>query len=226
VIPTLPTPAARVVGSIVRLGWRVRAAVGLGPRVLGGQGLRLHKRLRISGRGTVVLGRDLEVRTGSRLLPAHPDARIEVGSGMRFRNVTITGPGTVRMGDGVRMSQPKISTQNTDAVVTIGERTLVGRSVMDCSLSITIGRMGLIAGGILDADYHHTSKRRRRGERPPPRPVRIGDNVWVAPESVILKGVTVGDNSVIGLGAIVSRDVPADRIWAGNPAKDVGPVPD
>lgn len=54
----------------------------------------------------------------------------------------------------------------------------------------------------------------------------IGDNVWLGAASAVLKGVTIGDNSVIGLGAVVTSDVPPDRIWAGNPARDVGPIPE
>jgi maltose O-acetyltransferase len=56
--------------------------------------------------------------------------------------------------------------------------------------------------------------------------VTIGDNVWLGAASAVLKGVTIGDNSVIGLGAVVTSDVPPDRIWAGNPARDVGPIPE
>lgn len=49
--------------------------------------------------------------------------------------------------------------------------------------------------------------------------VRIGNNVFLGANSVVLPGVTVGDNVIIGAGAIVSKDVPANSVYAGNPAK-------
>lgn len=48
--------------------------------------------------------------------------------------------------------------------------------------------------------------------------VKIGNNVWIGGRVIILKGVTIGDNAVVGAGAVVTRDVPANSIVAGNPA--------
>ena len=52
-------------------------------------------------------------------------------------------------------------------------------------------------------------------------PINIGDNVWVGSGAIILPGVTVGANSVVGAGAVVSRDVPPNVVVAGNPARVV-----
>ena len=54
------------------------------------------------------------------------------------------------------------------------------------------------------------------------RPVRIGGNVWIGGGAVILPGVTVGDDAVIGAGSVVARDVPAGATVAGNPARVLG----
>ena len=51
------------------------------------------------------------------------------------------------------------------------------------------------------------------------RPIRIGNNVWIGGASIILPGVTVGDDAVIGAGSVVTRDVPAGVVVVGNPAK-------
>jgi maltose O-acetyltransferase len=51
------------------------------------------------------------------------------------------------------------------------------------------------------------------------KPITIGKNVWVTTNCVILPGVTIGDNSVIGAGSIVTKDIPANVIAAGNPCK-------
>ena len=50
-------------------------------------------------------------------------------------------------------------------------------------------------------------------------PVVIGDNVFVGAKCIILKGVTIGENSIIGAGSVVTKSIPANEIWAGNPAK-------
>jgi acetyltransferase-like isoleucine patch superfamily enzyme len=60
-------------------------------------------------------------------------------------------------------------------------------------------------------------------ERPPrpairTAPVKIGDNVWIGMNAVILKGVNIGDNAVIAAGSVVSKSVAANTIVAGNPA--------
>lgn len=53
------------------------------------------------------------------------------------------------------------------------------------------------------------------------KPVRIGDRVWIGGRAVILPGVSVGDEAVIGAGSVVTRDVPPRTLVAGNPARVV-----
>ena len=52
-----------------------------------------------------------------------------------------------------------------------------------------------------------------------PKPVKLGNNVWVGAHATILAGVTVGDNAVIAAGAVVTKDIPANTVAAGVPAK-------
>lgn len=51
------------------------------------------------------------------------------------------------------------------------------------------------------------------------RPVVVGDNVWLGGGTILLPGVTIGRNAVVGAGAVVTRDVPANTVVAGNPAR-------
>ena len=82
--------------------------------------------------------------------------------------------------------------------------------------------------GIQDTDFHPVSRRRTydRTLSVGVAPVEIAENVWICADASVLKGVSIGRNAVIGLGAVVACDVPADRIFIGNPARDAGPVPD
>ena len=57
-----------------------------------------------------------------------------------------------------------------------------------------------------------------------PKPVRIGKRVWIGSGSLILPGVTIGDGAVIGAGSVVTKDVPANKIYAGNPARYIKDV--
>lgn len=50
-------------------------------------------------------------------------------------------------------------------------------------------------------------------------PIHIGNKVWIGANSVVLPGVTIGDNSVIGAGSIVTRDIPANVVAVGNPCR-------
>ena len=60
----------------------------------------------------------------------------------------------------------------------------------------------------------------RRGKETA-RPIVIGDDVWIGGGGIVLAGVTIGDRSVIGAGAVVTRDVPSDVVVVGNPARIV-----
>jgi acetyltransferase-like isoleucine patch superfamily enzyme len=69
---------------------------------------------------------------------------------------------------------------------------------------------------IMDNDFHDIADRERR---PDPRPVLIGDRVWIANRALILPGVTIGNDSVIGAGSVVIADVPERCLAMGNPAR-------
>jgi maltose O-acetyltransferase len=77
---------------------------------------------------------------------------------------------------------------------------------------------------ILTADHPRDPELRRSGLEFG-RPVRIGDNVWIGGGAMILPGVTVGDDAVIGAGSVVMRDGPPGVTVFGNPAKARGAGP-
>jgi len=117
----------------------------------------------------------------------------------------------------------------------IGDYTLLNGALVMAEESIEIGSYCLISWnvGIADSDFHPLEPALRRidamaispysnprPERPEisTRPVKIGDNVWIGMNAVILKGVTIGDNSVVAAGSVVSKSIPANVVVAGNPA--------
>jgi len=106
--------------------------------------------------------------------------------------------------------------------IRIGDYALITPGVrISASDSIEIGDNCMIASGvyITDSDWHGVYDRIERN--PEPAPIRIGNNVWIGDHAMVLKGVTIGDNSIVGAGAIVTRDVPANVVVAGNPARVV-----
>jgi maltose O-acetyltransferase len=89
--------------------------------------------------------------------------------------------------------------------------------------SIRIERGCLIGPGvqIFDSDFHGLEPATRRSGQQECAAVHLQENVFVGASAIILKGVTVGRNSVVASGAVVTRDVPSDCIVAGSPARTI-----
>ena len=111
------------------------------------------------------------------------------------------------------------------AVLTIGNNVGMSQAALICHKSITIGNNVKIGGGvcIYDTDFHSLDPVIRRSSEDlknrAEKPVVIDNDVFIGAKSIILKGVTIGENSVIGAGSVVTKSVPANQIWAGNPAR-------
>lgn len=93
---------------------------------------------------------------------------------------------------------------------------------------IRIGPQALLGSEvtIYDSDFHSLDPRRRRGGFGATAPVELHENVFIGDRVTILKGVTIGRDSVIGAGSVVTRPVPAGVIAAGNPARVVRALED
>lgn len=121
--------------------------------------------------------------------------------------------------------------------VSIGNDVYLGDdTLISCAKSIKIGDYSLIAHGvqIFDNDTHPLDPKMRqlhfdmiRGMIPmtkldvPSRPVIVGHSVWIGMNSLIMKGVTIGDDTVVAAGSVVTRDLPGSVIASGNPAEPV-----
>ncbi len=107
--------------------------------------------------------------------------------------------------------------------VSIGAKSVLGQ---ECTISafrhVSIGRECIVADRVMLIDFDHgivDVERPIREQGIYKRDVRVGHNVWVGYGACFLRGVTVGDNAVIGTSAVVTRDVPADAIVGGAPAR-------
>ena len=106
--------------------------------------------------------------------------------------------------------------------ITVGDYVLMSPGTrISASDEITIGDSVMMANSvyITDSDWHGIYDRTERSEQA--TPVHVGNNVWLGDHCVVLKGVTIGENSVVAANAVVSKDVPANVVVAGNPAKVV-----
>lgn len=106
-----------------------------------------------------------------------------------------------------------------------GKNIEVGRNVFinsGCCFQdqggITIGDNCLIGQQVVIATLNHDLQLSNRADMFP-EPVKIGNNVWIGAHSTILPGVNIGDNAVIAAGAVVTKDVPANSVAAGVPAR-------
>ena len=110
-----------------------------------------------------------------------------------------------------------------EGTISIGAKSVLGQ---ECTISayqhVSIGRECLIADRAMMIDFDHAASDVERPVREQgvyKRDVRIGDNVWIGYGAVILCGVTIGDNAIVGASAVVTRDVAANTVVAGVPAR-------
>jgi len=114
-----------------------------------------------------------------------------------------------------------ISTLQSDAEVTIGARSGFSGTVVAAAKSVQIGRDVLCGVNtfISDTDWHPRDPvDRLLGHTGSVAPVVIEDNVWLGANVIVLKGVTIGRNSVIGAGSVVSKSIPPNSVATGTPA--------
>lgn len=112
------------------------------------------------------------------------------------------------------------STQENPAEIRIGDNVLISPGCRFLAAhKITIGDNAMFGSevAVSDSDWHDVFDRTSipgRGAE-----ISIGANAWIGERSIILKGVTIGENTIVGAGSVVTRDLPANVIAAGNPVK-------
>ena len=113
----------------------------------------------------------------------------------------------------------------SNAKLIIGDNVGISSSAIICQKNIEIGNNVRIGGNtiIYDTDFHSLNYKERtalpeKTNNIRRKPIYIGDNVFIGGHSIILKGVTIGKNSIIAASSVVSKDIPENEIWGGNPA--------
>ena len=113
-----------------------------------------------------------------------------------------------------------------NAKLIIGDYTGISNTTIECHSEIIVGNSVNIGAGtmIIDTDYHSLDWRDRKERRCDTqnrkiKPVHIGDCVFIGARSIICKGVNIGNNSIIAAGSVVVKNIPANELWGGNPAR-------
>jgi len=124
-----------------------------------------------------------------------------------------------KVGDDVHIKPP--FTVNFGFHVSIGSGTFINSNFTALDVApIVIGRDVQIGTGVqLLTPIHPTDPQRRRDKLESAKPITIGDNVWLCGGAIILPGVTIGQNSIIGAGAVVTKNVEKNVLAVGNPAR-------
>jgi acetyltransferase-like isoleucine patch superfamily enzyme len=172
----------------------------------------------------------------------HPiPANVEFGAGFYcesaqvFRQFRSRHPRALVLGDHVSCYAGCSFALGENGTCTVGDFTLLNGALIMAQERVEIGSHCLISWqvGIADSDFHPLDPAQRRIDSQalapylqdrPPRPsiraaaVVIRDNVWIGMNAIVLKGVTVGENSVVAAGSVVAKDVPPNTVVAGNPA--------
>lgn len=135
--------------------------------------------------------------------------------------VLLTAAGTaINRGGG--QNRTSLITEGTGKII-IGNNCGISNSTIYSKVSIVMEDNVMIGVNcvIYDTDFHSVDVQNRlNGNRNvKTKPVVIKNGAWIGGHCTILKGVTIGRNSVIGAGSVVTHDVPDSEVWAGNPAR-------
>lgn len=150
-------------------------------------------RIVVSGSGKLKLGKDVVINSDPYINPV----------GMKNKTMFYIGPsGNISIGNNVGM---------TNSLFFANEKIVIKDDVM-------------IGGGcqLLDNDFHSINAENRllKGKVDVKSlPIIIHEKAFIGTSSIILKGVTIGARSIVAAGSVVSRSIPADEIWGGNPAR-------
>jgi acetyltransferase-like isoleucine patch superfamily enzyme len=154
--------------------------------------------------------------TGIPFISVSKGGKASIGKNFRIHNTLAANP--------IGRSQKSVLVVGNNGMLIIGDNVGMSFTAINCKKLIQIKDNVLIGGGtcIYDSDFHPLNALSRISnvnDDIATASVIIEENVFIGTNSTILKGVTIGKNSIVGACSVVTKDIPADEIWAGNPAK-------
>ena len=164
--------------------------------------LKIYKYSNVKNKGTLTINHNLIV------------GKTHNGIDYGFTALVIKKNATAIFGDYTMISGSRIIVAD-NATLSIKGGYMNFNSTIIVKKKVTIGEGVIIAPGVTirDSDAHSIKGSETAKE------VEIGNHVWIGTNAIILKGVKIGDNSVIAAGAVVTKDVPKNSVVAGVPAK-------
>lgn len=157
---------------------------------------------------------------------------IKFGKGSFIReHAQISGGNNINIGNHTRIYPysriecfTNISNQKYNPKLTIGNNVIMGRNTtILCADEISIGNDTMFASYCFISDENHgidlSLNKRYECQKITTKPIKIGKNCWIGEKVIILPGVNIGDNSIIGAGSVVTKDIPPNCIAVGNPAR-------
>jgi acetyltransferase-like isoleucine patch superfamily enzyme len=183
------------------------------------------------GRSRTFLRKAVKVLRNPRLAAALINAQVRIRGKARLTlsvrlagRIRLRGDGDVEFGQGVTLMGDVVPIEfvsHKGARISIGDRTFINYgSSISAHKQVKIGCHCLLGHHtlILDNNEHGVEQRE---VMPPSAPVIIEDHVWIGSRVIILPGVFVGHHSVVGAGSVVTKDIPANCLAVGNPARVV-----
>lgn len=147
------------------------------------------------------------------------------GANLCYSHVRITGSNNTVIFDGCS-GIITVIVRGDNQIVKIGRNTIIESAYlvsMGYDNSITIGEDCMFSANIeiWNTDSHLITDLNDNPYNHKETPVNVGNHVWLGKNATVLKGVTIGDNSIVGFNSVVTHDVPSNSVAAGNPARIV-----